>query len=28
LPDEIDGLGHGADKPAQWSTGCQPLALR
>ncbi|HEX3418217.1 MAG TPA: hypothetical protein VHT21_17705 [Stellaceae bacterium] len=28
LPDQIDGLGHGADKPAQWSTGCQPLALR
>ena len=27
LPDQIDGLGHGADEAGQRSTGSQPLAL-
>ena len=28
LPDQIDGLGHGATKPAQRSTGCQQRRVR
>src|SRR5713226_3441132 len=28
LPDQVDGLGHGAEKAAQRSASSQPLALR